>query len=773
MIAPDRRTWLTLSTLALACVASVWPILASQSIPAFQQDWAWPLSRAQAWEWFHTFVGLWDGRGTAHANLLPWQTYVVAVQTLFVAVFGAATGLALWIVTLELLAAAACIAMLDAFGVASWPARVTAALFYAGGPVVFTRIAAGHLAYLLGYALLPLAIALGLRAIERRSAVIAVWLGIVIGLAGSQIQFLVIAWIAIAPLPFVSARAPGWGRRLLAAAAIAIAVQLQALLPQLFGSAAAAYAAQPALVNFEYNNSAPLQSAPVMLGYFTHYYESHAPPGASIVLFALLAIAVALAIYAGVRYAVPALALVAIGSLLSAGLYGPLSVALTAAFEHIAFVAVFRDLHYFAALTAVGIALGLGTGLQRLPPAFSAAVLVIVAWIALPLVGGAALRDLIVPKAFVTDALADMRAAVAAGPGRVLWLPAEEPLGPNGGSNSGRDFTAYGPPANPSLSDDYQNPQLAYALATLRSGRPDWNAFAELNVRYLVVRAYVRSMRATNFGNGLPMAFEGLDDAQVARLAARSPALRVLRRSALSIVYEFSGNAGFTYAAPSNAAAMLYSELAPHEVAVEPVRGRLTFPTSPTSADPRQGWLDGTLGWRYTPWLPDSIYPFVWTLSRDALPVNDAHDCVLAAAVPHGARLSVAGAVLAVQGTWKRYAIGRIFPNGSFLPGAGDVSAIAQRPCPIAPLPRLATFNVADGYDAGWRALDQGRWVAPILANGWMMAWDASEASDRRIYVPGILQLVGMLIAIAVVGASFVAARSPHARRGGVTTPPG
>src|SRR5579863_3538825 len=69
VIAPDRRTWLTPSALALACVASVWPILASQSIPAFKQDWAWPLSRAQAWEWFHTFVGLWDGRGTAHANL--------------------------------------------------------------------------------------------------------------------------------------------------------------------------------------------------------------------------------------------------------------------------------------------------------------------------------------------------------------------------------------------------------------------------------------------------------------------------------------------------------------------------------------------------------------------------------------------------------------------------------------------------------------------------------------------------------------------------------
>jgi hypothetical protein len=751
----DRRVAAAaLSVLALACVVSVWPLVASQTVPAFQQDWTWPLSRSLAWQWLHAFVGLWDARSMGQGNALPWQTYAVVVEVAAVTLFGAATGLAVWIGALEFLAAASCIAMLAAFGVRSWPARVVAAFFYALSPVVFTRIAAGHLAYLLAYALLPLAIALARQTIERRRATAAVALGIAIGIAASQIQFLAMSWLAILPLAFVVPRAPGWWQRLLAAAGIAVAIQLQALLPLAFGSTPALYAAQPALLSFEYNNSSPFASAPVMLGYFTQYYESHALAGAFVALYVLLAASVLLALFAQRNAGIYALTLIVLGTLFTAGLYGPLGLMLGWAFEHVSYFAVFRDLHYFAALTAAGIALALGLGLQRSPKLLSPAAIALVGWIVAPALMGAELRELLVSPAYVADALADMGMAAANGPGRVLWLPAEEPVGPRGARNQGRDFTAYGPPENPSVSDDYQNPQLAYALATLRSGMPDWNAFAAVNVRYLVFRTYLQSGRRLNFGTGFPMAFEGLDDAELGRVLARARPLVLLNRTALSSVYELPINAGATYGAMADSNAMLYSELAPHEVAMASAWLPLSLRTSPESADPRLGWISGTLGWRYAPWLPDSVYPFVWTLSSTPLkfdaPASAA--CVLAGALPRDARVQLRGTTRVVRGTWRRYPIAdsAAAPASVFSPAPGDVSAIAARQCERNPERRRPVFVFASGYDAGWRALEGGGWVAPELANGWMMAWDASAATRRLVYLPAFLQLAG-IVAMAIV----------------------
>ncbi len=757
-----------LGVLALACAVSVWPLVASQTVPAFQQDWTWPLSRPLAWQWLHAFVGLWDTRSMGQGNALPWQTYAVVVEVASVILFGAATGLAVWIGALEFFAGACCIAMLAEFGVRSWLARLVAAFFYALSPVVFTRIAAGHLAYLLAYALLPLAIVLARRTIERPRATAAVALGVVIGIAGCQIQFLVISWLAILPLAVAVPRAAGWWQRLSAAACVAAAVQLQALLPLAFGSTPALYAAQPALLSYEYNNSSPFASAPVMLGYFTQYYESHALPGAFVALYGLLAAAVLLALFAQRKAGIYALSLIVLGTLFTAGLYGPLAPVLGWAFERVSYFAVFRDLHYFAALTAAGVALALGLGLQRSPKLFSPAALVLVGWIVAPALTGVELRELLVSPAYVADALGDMEIATANGPGRVLWLPAEEPVGPRGARNQGRDFTAYGPAANPSVSDDYQNPQLAYALATLRSGTPDWNAFAAMNVRYLVVRNYLQSGRRFNFGTGFPMAFAGLGDAELERVLARARPLRLLKRTALSSVYELPVNAGETYGARADSSAMLYSELAPREVAMASSSPPLSLRTSLESADPRLGWVAGTLGWRYAPWLPDSVYPFVWTLSAAPLkfdaPASAA--CVLAGALPHGASVQLRGAAGVVRGAWKRYLVvySAASPASAFFPARGDVSAIAARPCERAPEAQRSVFVFASGYDAGWRALDGGRWVAPAVANGWMMAWDASAATQRLVYLPAIWQLAGIVVMAIVLIVAVPLARRIDAR---------
>jgi hypothetical protein len=697
------------------------------------------------------------------ANALPWQTYAVVIEVALIEIFGTAFGLAIWIAGLEFLAGCSCIAMLRAFGVTEWPARLAAALFYALSPVVFTRIAAGHLAYLFAYALMPLAIALARRTIESPRATPAVALGIVIGLTGCQIQFLAIAWLAVLPLAVVVVRAVGWWRRLLVAAGISVAIQLQALLPLAFGSTAALYAGQPALLSFEYNNSSPFASAPVMLGYFTRYYESHALAGAFWVLYALLGIALVLALVVNRNPGIYALTLVAIGTILTAGLYGPLSPALGWAFERLPYVAVFRDLHYFAVLTAIGIALALGLGLKKVPFVYSVPAFALVGWIVAPLLVGGELGELLVSPALVGDALADMQVAAANGPGRVLWLPAEEPIGPRGSNHQGRDFAAYGPASNPSVSDDYQNPQLAYALATLRSGNPDWKALATINVRYLVFRNYALSGRRLNFGTGFQMAFEGLGDAELGRFLSHAPPLTLLARTALSSVYEFKSNAGATYVAQANPDALRYSRLKAREVAIVDSSQELHLPTSPESADPRTGWVEGRLGWRYAPWLPDSIYPFVWTLSPLPLrfETQQSQRCVLAGALPHGARLQLGARALRVRGAWNRYSIadGSAPEVSTFDPHRGDISAVSAR-CSPSPAPmRRSVFVFASGYDRGWRAVDGGRLIAPEEANGWMMAWDAPVASPRFIYIPALLQLIGFLTAITLLAIALPLAR--------------
>lgn len=706
---------------------------------------------------------MWDPRALGQANPLPWQTYFVIAQTAAILVLGPSLGLALTIGALEFLAAWSCVRLFETLGVRSLAAAFVAAAFYAFGPVVFTRVAAGQLAYLLAYALLPLIVALAATCVREGRTRPAVGLGVAIGLAGSQIQFLAIAWIAVLPLlPFL-ARERGWIVRLALAAGIGIAVQLQALLPLPFSSTPALYAGQRALTSFEYNNSAPPADAAIMLGYFTHYYEHHALAGTAIVLYVLAGLVLVAALVAARRFGVYALILVAIGFLFVAGLYGPASVPLAWAFERVTAATAFRDLHYFAALTALGVALAGAIAMDRLRwlalPVAAAA-----GWIVAPLIAAGELAELVVPRAYVADALDDMRAVAQNGPGRVLWLPAEEPVGVNDPQRSfGRDFTAYGPAGNPSVSDDFYNPQLAYALATLRDGKPDWDALRSMNVRYLVTRSYVRSAREIdNFGTGFQLAYARVGDAQLDALLARDPALRRIRHGALSNVYELSGTLGDAYAATTVPQAVLYPELRAGTVALEPANGApgADVRASTATADPRADWVAGRFGWRFRPWMAQSIEPFAWTLTGRPLAfAAPAHArCVLAAS-EFGARLN---GVRTIRGPWKPYAIADSPPARTFDVAAlrpGGVTAVSTAACVPVDVP-ARSFVVASAYDAGWRAVDGVRLVPPAWrANGWMMAWPSGAAANARVYVPSVMQALGALLAVLSVGGALAYAR--------------
>lgn len=759
------RSALVFGVLALACAVSVWPVVQSGSIPAFQQDWAWPLSRSLSLQWLHGFIGLWDDRALGQANALPWQTYAVATQTASILIFGPSVGLAIWIAGTVFLGAWRCGAMLERFGVARLSARMIGAALFAFGPVPFTRIAAGHLAYLLAYALLPWAIELAHETISGRHVRSCIALGFVVGLSACQIQFYAIDGLAIALLiPFVS-RSAGWFGRLAAAGALSIAVQLQALLPMLGSATPSLYLGQRAILSWEYNNSSPFGAALVGLGYFTHYYESHALAFAAIALYVVLGVGLVFGIVAARQPSLYAVALVAVGTLGTAGLYGPASGILSWLFTHTAYATVFRDLHYFAALVAIGTSLLAGFALQRfraLVPLFA----VLALWIAIPELSGNAIGDLVVPKPYVNDTLADMRAIASAGRGRVIWLPAEEPVGLRDRKNWGRDFAAYGPAGNPSASDDLQNPQMAYALATLRAGHPDWNAFTSMGVRYLVYRNYVRSVAPEdNLGTGFRIAYWTLDDGGVGRLLAHDNHVAIIRRSERSNVYELPLDSSIVRAATADPNAMLFSELKPGTFAIADRTVPLDIQPSTSTADPRAGWVAGRIGWRYRSWMPDSIYPFVWTVSAQplsfALPPKTA--CVLAGADP-AATLRAGSRLKRLRGSWKRRPLSATSQPITVTPQSG-VAGVATVACPRKERKR-SVLIVAGGYDAGWRKLEKSRFIAPQLANGWMMAWDSRLARAPLIYLPALLQALGFAVAVLAFAGALALSASSEARSG-------
>jgi hypothetical protein len=742
--------------LAMACLVSVWPILRSGSIPAFQQDWTWPLSRGLSLQWLHAFIGLWDPRGLGQANPLPWETYAVVLQVAFILIFGPSLGLAVWIVALEFGAGYACWRMLATLSVPSVWARFTAALFYAAGPVVFTRVAAGHLAYLIAYALLPLVVLFAKQTIENAGLLPSALLGLLVGLSGSQIQFLAIDWLVVLPLVPVVRRIAGWPARLLLAAGVAIAVQLQALLPLAISSTTSLYLAQRALISWEYNNSSPFSAAIVMLGYFTHYYESHALPWAQIALYVLAGIAAVGAMIACGRLAAYAYFVATVGILMTAGLYGPLSGPLIWAFAHSAYFTVFRDLHYFAALTSLGVALLIGLALQRFGFA-TPALLLLVMWSVEPTLAGSDLSSVLVPRRDVRDAVGDMRAVHIHGPGRVLWLPAEEPLRLRRAANAGRDFAAYGPPGNPSVSDDLQNPQLAYALAMLREGKPDWWAFQSMGIRYLVYRRYIRSAsEEDNLGTGFRLAYAKLNDTDLGAELAGDRRLEVVSRTTQSIVYALRRSKPTEYEAEAYGTAMLYSELQRGQVALAPQRPSLLHVRpSEATADPRLGWVSGAIGWRYRWWLPDSIYPFVWTVSGRTLTFDSSmhSGCVLSAS-ESGARLVAGNVSEAVRGRWQRYSIGqsRSMLELSLEPLTRTTTALSVQQCDLPEHPVIKVAVMAAGYDRGWRAMNGWHLIKPWLANGWMMAWPESESAKPKLYLPAVAQGLGiasLILAIA------------------------
>src|ERR1700730_4282509 len=103
-----KREWVVTVVLALA---SVLPLVLSTSVPAFQQDWAWPITRDFANDWISSFLGQWSNKGLGQPNVLPLQTYLSVAQYALIFILGPSLALAAYLIGIEIVAVSGVVAM--------------------------------------------------------------------------------------------------------------------------------------------------------------------------------------------------------------------------------------------------------------------------------------------------------------------------------------------------------------------------------------------------------------------------------------------------------------------------------------------------------------------------------------------------------------------------------------------------------------------------------------------------------------------------------------
>lgn len=336
------------------------------------------------------------------------------------------------------------------FGV-SVPVATLAGVSATLGPGVYSTLVAGHLYEILSLGPLFWSLAI----VQGSGDFRARWLGagVVAALAALQIQILLLTLVALTIVLALRMRQRRMPRSALIFVGVA-AVTVVLLAPEIwavFAENSPAYLAPlRTLQHWELNNSSPLGAAPIAMGYFAGYAErayASLPAGHleqsllwSVPLFALVGV---LARWReAITWAVLLLWVVCVA--LVAGLNGPLAAPLAAAFERWNAASVFRELFHFAS-SGWGFACVLAAaGLQYLPPLLRPAGLL------LPLI---ALISLWLPPNFASQlynwqppaGLSSAIRSIASSPGawRVLFVPAEMPVGPVTGHTGGFDPSAY------------------------------------------------------------------------------------------------------------------------------------------------------------------------------------------------------------------------------------------------------------------------------------------------------------------------------------------
>jgi len=715
-------------------------------VPAYMHDWTWAPDPAglraqmlQGWE-------AWLDDGLGRPNAFPTALPFFVAMGLATPVVPPRVELALLLVAI--LAGAFCAATVFARRVyrLGTAAYVCGAL-YAASPVVLTKLVAGHLPYLEAYAAFPV-FALGLREAGRSVRWAA---GGALAVAFTVLQPQYLGFDVVYALAALATGTASW-RGALRLAAFALPV----ILPVLVGPTVNALggngvlAQQHAVVAWERDQSSDPVEAIAGIGYFTHYVTRLAPPGASglFAVFPLLALA-GLVAARRTRDAWTLAAAAAAGWLIVTGLKGPLAPALAPLFADVTPASLFRELYDASVLIWLPFATGVAVATTRFGvPALAVAGATMLAALAPPW----ALYGRYFGEAPEGATLARLSAAVPAaarGAGRVVWWPALQPIGPGTGEERGSDPLARTPLDGALPLYEYQPEGLngeAVSLAAAGRWRTAAGAFAQLGVRYVVVRAGIDS-----FASGRPRPTIPPDGALP----------KVLARD------------GFTVYAVPGARALVSVERAP----AAPAKQLRRFAPSRTDAVAAPSRIV-------------AAFPYAWRTAA-------ASACGVESVIGGGATLARAGGpwilaapLDATSCEWLPASRLAAQPRRLFVaagsanapaplakpgPSLAAASAIVERPgrwSAHVEAPRDAVLVVRVAFDRRWRARADGRDLGPPSPWFGFLAWPLAPGAHDVVATyggtpPVIASLaVSLLAMIALAGVIVVTTPGAAIRRG-------
>lgn len=241
---------------------------------------------------------------------------------------------------------------------------LTVSAFAIANPVTLNKLQAGHLKFLLAYAMLPW---IATASLDLRRSNAAWLLGLMLGIAAMDPQFIAFGLITAVAFSWYGATF-SW-RTISAAAVIAIAINLQQIVPAISPSAAGTFAAQSPVLFWQRSQSDNLSTALTLTGYIGGYAQKLLPVWLQRAYWLIPVSAILLPACRANRRLVPLGLLAAIGLLITCAWNTPLAFAWSFGFAHFKSLAVFRELYNAMALIVVSFAAGLtitlGVLLQR------------------------------------------------------------------------------------------------------------------------------------------------------------------------------------------------------------------------------------------------------------------------------------------------------------------------------------------------------------------------------------------------------------------------
>ncbi len=455
--------------------------------PGFAHDWKWPLDATQSHDQLATLTSIW----------LPWGSGAPAVQALGtypIAIAGWVFGYALPS-NLALLALLGVIGACAGLGTGFLAARIglpkpyqaVLALAIVAMPVWFNRLNAGHLEWILGYALFPGALALAIH--PGRSLRAAGGLGALWGIAGGQAQFLL--FFPVAALPFVThARA-----RVAAGIGLVLMIGLQtpAIVAMAYGTHLNAFAQQRTNLTWQSAQSDPLALALVSGADAAHYF-AHWQSGVG------FALAFGALIFAGIGAFRNALTRTLAGvwllsAIWSSGLDGPLASPIAWLFTNVPDAIALREFTHAQAITAPAFIILAAAGVATIArtakapswagPAVAFAVLLPLTFAAF---SGAITR--LTPSAADSPDREAVVHQIDALPesGQILWWPGLPPVS-FANSRGGVDSEAFVTGRHAPYVEYRPTAALAQAVVALNAGdRAACGLFADLGIQAVVVR---------------------------------------------------------------------------------------------------------------------------------------------------------------------------------------------------------------------------------------------------------------------------------------------